>query len=86
MGHTDEAEGVARQAVADAERLGHSPSLWPALGALAEALGRSGRDDEAEEVLSRVRSVVDGFAASLTEPRRRLLLSHPPVAAMLSPA
>jgi class 3 adenylate cyclase/tetratricopeptide (TPR) repeat protein len=86
VGRPDEAEASARQAVADAERLGHAPSLWLALGTLAEVLARSGRDDAAAQVTGRVRSVVDGFAASLAEPRRRLLLSHPPLAALLSPA
>jgi len=85
LGKQDEAEGAFRQSVADAERLGHAPTLWQAQADLASGLERTGKESEAEEARVRARDVLERFAATLTEPRRELFLSTSEAATILGP-
>jgi class 3 adenylate cyclase/tetratricopeptide (TPR) repeat protein len=85
LGKQDEAEGAFRQAVADAERLGHAPTLWQAQAELASGLERTGKESEAEEARVRARDVMERFAATLAEPRRELFLSTSEAATILGP-
>jgi predicted Zn-dependent protease len=73
----EEAVQHLRRAVADAEQLGHPPSIWTASAALARALERAGDDDAAEEATAVARSRVEGFAAGLSPTRRERFLASP---------
>jgi hypothetical protein len=56
--------------VADAERIGQAPSLWPALFGLARVLELLGRESEAEESERRAQEMIEDFAESLSEEHR----------------
>jgi hypothetical protein len=83
-GRPEEATEVLTHAVVEAERLGHLPSRWPALSALAEAEAALG--DEAAALDARAAAVrsVEEFASGLTEAHRAALLSRPDVVALIS--
>jgi class 3 adenylate cyclase/tetratricopeptide (TPR) repeat protein len=83
LGRSQEAVDPFRLAVSDAERLGHGPSLWPALEGLATALAAAGDDGEAEAAHARARRAVEDFAAPLAEERRAALLASPQVVSIL---
>jgi class 3 adenylate cyclase/tetratricopeptide (TPR) repeat protein len=83
LGRPEKAEVTLEEAALEAKRLGHSPSLWQALAGRAEALTSLGRDDEAEEVLGAARETVDGFARTLSDERRKRLLSVTEVGSIL---
>jgi class 3 adenylate cyclase/tetratricopeptide (TPR) repeat protein len=84
MGRTDEAIEPLRQAVADAEQVGHQPSQWASHAALAEALGRMGRLDEADVEREQAATIVRGFLESLTEEHLSHVLSMPDVSSVLA--
>ena len=86
LGRPKEAEEALREAVSEAERLRHAPSLWPALAGLAEALQKTGQDGDAEETRNRARAILNGFAANLSADHRRMLESTPQVAQVLGSA
>ncbi|MGH2555608.1 MAG: AAA family ATPase [Actinomycetota bacterium] len=79
-----DAEQDFRAAAASAEKLGHAPTLWPALAGVAEALVSAGREVEAEEPRTRAREVLTAFAAKLSDEHRRSLESSPRVAELLA--
>ena len=79
-----DAEQDFRAAAVSAEKLGHAPSLWPALAGVAEALVMAGREVEAEEPRTRAREVLTAFAANLSNEHRRSLESSPGVADLLA--
>jgi class 3 adenylate cyclase/tetratricopeptide (TPR) repeat protein len=84
LGRPADAEPVLREAVSDAERLGHAPSLWPALASLADALEAGGAGAEVEQVRARARQSAVGFADSLSEEHRKHVRDIPDVAQLLS--
>jgi hypothetical protein len=84
VGRSKDAENDFRQAVSEAERLRHSPSLWLALAGLAEVLQKTGRDGDAEETRDRAREILEGFAANLSPAHQRMLESSPQVAQVLA--
>jgi class 3 adenylate cyclase len=79
----DESASQFRLAVEDAERVGHAPTLWPALAGLAEALGALGDDSAEEKARLRARQAIQEFAAGLTTDHRQTLLSNPALAPVL---
>jgi len=83
-GRPMDAVEVVTRAVVEAERLGHLPSRWPALSALAEA--RTALGDEAGADDARVAAVrsIEEFADGLTDGHRDTLRARPDVAALLS--
>jgi hypothetical protein len=83
LGRPQDAVAAFRQAVLDAELLGHAPSLWPALEGLATAGAAAGDDGEAEAAHARARRAVEDFAARLAEERRAALLASPHVVSIL---
>jgi hypothetical protein len=84
LGQAEHAATSLRLAVAEAEALGHPPTLWPALAALADALEPAGAEAEAERVRARARETAVGFADSLSEERRKHALGLPDVAQLVS--
>ena len=85
LGKTDDAEKAFGQAVADAERLRHAPTIWRAHALLADALDRAGKAQEFEAARARARGQLERFAATLSEPRRERLLATPEAATILGP-
>lgn len=83
LGNPEEGLSEFRRGIEDAERLGHAPTLWPALAGLAEALDALGDEAAAEEARRRTRSAVEEFAAGLSADHRRTLLSSPALAPVL---
>jgi class 3 adenylate cyclase len=76
------AEGTteARAALAGAERLGHPQSRWRAAATLGRLLAAAGDDEGSQNLLITAQETVNGFAASLSEGRRRAFLASPPAA------
>jgi tetratricopeptide (TPR) repeat protein len=83
MNRAAEAEQAFRGARADAERLGHAPSVWPALAGVADSLRTLGRDAEADEASALASRTIHDFAGTLTQERRSRLLSMSEVASIL---
>ena len=83
LGHPAESERAFREAAADAESLGHAPSLWPALAGLADAFGTLGREAEGDEAREGARRAIEHFAGTLSDERRSRLLSMSDVASIL---
>jgi tetratricopeptide (TPR) repeat protein len=83
LGRAEDAATSLRTAVAEGETLGHPPTLWPALSALADTLEAAGAEAEAERVRDRAREAAQGFADSLSEGRRKLAVNLPDVAQVL---
>jgi hypothetical protein len=83
LGRAEDAATSLRTAVAEGEALGHPPTLWPALSALADTLEAAGAEAEAERVRDRAREAAQGFADSLSEERRKLVVNLPDVAQVL---
>ncbi|HEX8100536.1 MAG TPA: AAA family ATPase [Actinomycetota bacterium] len=77
MGSLDDAISAFQEAVADAERLRHMPSLWTPLAGLRDAHRQAGRDDAAAEPAARAKKAVEEFAARLSDERRGRFLSSP---------
>jgi class 3 adenylate cyclase/tetratricopeptide (TPR) repeat protein len=75
LGKIEDAAAAFRQALADAERIGHAPSLWPVLFGLARALELLGRESEAEASRSRAQTTIEAFAGSLSEEHRPAFLA-----------
>ena len=83
LGHPAESERAFREAAADAESLGHAPSLWPALAGLGDALGTLGREAEGDEAREGARRAIEHFVGTLSDERRSRLLSMSDVASIL---
>jgi class 3 adenylate cyclase/tetratricopeptide (TPR) repeat protein len=84
MGRCEESVDVLRQAAFDSERLEHAPTRWPVHAALAEALGRLGKLNEADAEREMAASIVRTFVGSLSEERRSHVLSIPGVAPVVA--
>jgi tetratricopeptide (TPR) repeat protein len=83
LGRPEEAEHAFGDARAEADRLGHAPSLWPSLAGEADTLRALGRETEAEEASALARRTIEEFAATLSPERRSALLSMSDVASIL---
>jgi tetratricopeptide (TPR) repeat protein len=79
-----EAIDVLTPAVVEAERLGHLPSRWAALGALAEAKAALGDEQAAADARAAAIRSVEEMASGLTNAHRAALLSRRDVAALMS--
>jgi tetratricopeptide (TPR) repeat protein len=75
---------VLRQALAEAEKLRHPPSIWRAAAGLMRALDAVGDDGGAGDALRRARETIDAFAAGLSEERRERFLGAPELADVLA--
>jgi tetratricopeptide (TPR) repeat protein len=84
LGRAPEGVEALRQALEEAERLKHPPTLWCAAAALAESLYAAGDDAGAEAASSRARAEVDAFAARLSEARKERFLAAPQLAQLLA--
>jgi tetratricopeptide (TPR) repeat protein len=84
LGRAEDAATSLRNAMAEAEALGHPPTLWAALSAQAVALEHAGAEAEAERIRARARQAAVGFADSLSEEHRKLVRDVPDVAQLLS--
>ena len=80
-GRAEEAADVATRGVLEAERLGHLPSRWPALAALADAKAALGDDDAAADAHGAAVRSIEEFAAGLSEARRAALMARPDIVA-----
>jgi hypothetical protein len=80
----DEAVDALTRAVLEAERLGHLPSHWPALAALADAKAALGDDDAAADAHAAAVRSVDSFGSHLTDAHRASLRRRPDVVALMS--
>lgn len=83
-GQSARAVSELRRALAQAEQLGHPPTLWRSAAALAAALYRTGKDTEAEAAYARARSVIGGFIDALTDEHRSTVTSAPEISEILS--
>ncbi len=83
-GRADEAADVLTRAVLEAERLGHAPSRWPALSALAEAKAALGDDEAAANAHAAAARTVEEFADGLSEARATALRARPEVVTLLA--
>jgi class 3 adenylate cyclase/tetratricopeptide (TPR) repeat protein len=86
MGRLGDAAGELRQALGDADRLGHPPSRWRAALALTRILAAMGNDNGAATVASTAADTVRQFADTLAEPDRATFLGASTVAEVLSVA
>ena len=80
LGRVADGTSEARAALAGAERLGHPQSRWRAAATLSRLLAAAGDDDGSLKALTTAQETVNGFAASLSEGRRRSFLASPSVA------
>jgi tetratricopeptide (TPR) repeat protein len=83
-GRTTEAVDALGQALAEADRLKHPPTIWSAAAALAAAHYSAGDDADAEHALARARTEIAAFSAGLSEERRERFLSAPQLADLLA--
>jgi hypothetical protein len=83
-GRPEDAVEVVTRAVVEAERLGHLPSRWAALAALAEAKTALGDEQAADDAIAAARRSVDEFAGALTDAHRAALFARPDVAHLTS--
>jgi hypothetical protein len=83
-GRPQDAVEVVTRAVAEAERLGHQPSRWSALAALAEARSALGEDEAAGDAHLAAARSIEEFASGLSDAHRKALLERSDVAALLS--
>jgi tetratricopeptide (TPR) repeat protein len=84
VGRAPEAVEALRQALQEAERLKHPPTLWCAAAALAGSLYAAGDDAGAEEAWGRARAEIDAFAARLSDARKERFLAAPQLAQLLA--
>ena len=84
IGRAPEAIDVLRQALEEAERLKHPPTLWCAAAALSEALYAAGDDAGAEAAFGRARATIDAFTAGLSNGRKEQFLAAPQLAQLLA--
>jgi len=82
--HREEAAAVLTGAVLEAERLGHLPSRWPALAALADARSALGDDAGAADAHAAAVRSVEEFAGRLADTHRASLMRRPDVVALSS--
>ena len=66
VGRMPEAIDALRQALEEAERLKHPPTLWSAAAALSECLFAAGDHAGAEAAFGRARATIDEFTAGLS--------------------
>jgi class 3 adenylate cyclase/tetratricopeptide (TPR) repeat protein len=82
LGLGEDAARSLQQAVSEAERLGHLPSLWTALGFLATTRIQLGDVQGAAEATSAARAAIDTFGAGLSASHRETLFARPEVQAL----
>jgi hypothetical protein len=75
---------VLTRAVLEAERLGHLPSRWPALAALADAKAALRDEDAASDARAAALRSVEEFGDRLTDAHRASLMARPDVVALMS--
>jgi tetratricopeptide (TPR) repeat protein len=83
-GQAVEAAEALTRAVSESERLGHLPSRWPALGALADARAAMGDDAGAAKARSAALRSIDEFGGRLADTHRSSLMRRPDVVALRS--
>ena len=79
LGRFAEGTTEARAALAGAERLGHPQSCWRAAATLGRLLAAAGDYKGSQTALTTAQETVNGFAARLSEGRRRAFLASPSV-------
>ena len=79
-----EAIDALRQALEEAERLKHPPTLWFAVAALSECLFAAGDHAGAEAAFGRARGTIDAFTAGFSDPRKEQFLAAPQLAQLLA--
>ncbi|HEX3268410.1 MAG TPA: adenylate/guanylate cyclase domain-containing protein [Gaiellaceae bacterium] len=84
IGRAPEAIDALRQALEEAERLKHPPTLWYAAAALSESLYAAGDDAGAEAAFARARATIDAFTAGLANGRKEQFLAAPQLAQLLA--
>ncbi len=70
----DEAEAAMREALEEAEILGHAPTLWAASRGLAEALDRSDREEDAAAARAVAADALTAVATALSGDHRAAFL------------
>jgi class 3 adenylate cyclase/tetratricopeptide (TPR) repeat protein len=83
-GRAHDAADVLTRAVLEAERLGHLPSRWPALAALADAKAALRDNDAASDARAAALSSVQEFGDRLTDSHRVSLMARPDIVALMS--
>ncbi len=86
VGRTGEALREVRTALAEAEKLGHPPSIWQAALKVAQLCDATGDDEGAGVALEQARGTVERFAHELSPDRRERFLQAPQVAAIFASA
>jgi class 3 adenylate cyclase/tetratricopeptide (TPR) repeat protein len=84
LGRAPEGVDAHRQALDEAERLKHPPTLWCAAAALAESLYAAGDDAGAEDASSRGRAEIAAFAVGLSDARKERFLAAPQLAQLFA--
>lgn len=75
LGRQADAVAAFEQALAEAERLKHPPSIWKAAGGLARASAGTADDERTEAASRKARETIEAFAAGLSDERRERFLS-----------
>jgi hypothetical protein len=75
---------VLTRAVLESERLGHLPSHWPALSALADVKATLGDDAGAADARGAAVRSVEAFGSSLSDAHRASLMQRRDVIALTS--
>jgi class 3 adenylate cyclase/tetratricopeptide (TPR) repeat protein len=83
-GRPEEAAEVVTRAVIEAERLGHLPSRWPALAALADTRAALGEEAAAADERAVAIRSVEEFAMGLSGAHRATIWSRPDVVALIA--
>jgi hypothetical protein len=86
LNRVPEAIEALRQALAEADRLRHPPTIWSAAAALADALYAAGDDAAAKRAAARAGREIETFAAGLSDARRAAFLAAPQLAEALAVA
>jgi class 3 adenylate cyclase/tetratricopeptide (TPR) repeat protein len=81
-GRGEDASVMLALAVSEAERLGHVPSLWPSLLALADTRAKLGDEEGAADALARANRAVNDFGVNLSDERRATLMTRADLSAL----
>jgi len=74
VGQRAAAEAAMREAVREAELLGHAPTLWAASSGLADALDRAGQDEVAAAARAAGEDALTSVASALSDEHRAMFL------------